>query len=113
MSGQVVMPWASEVDPGAQLTSLVLPLTASSTLEQVTYKIPQGQQYITVPFTVNKASGSYLLLGINFSNVVDSTVISNLTFTITNRATNGVTGLLSAPVDTANYNVSFIVIVYA
>lgn len=106
-------PLSSGVEPGWNqvISTTALNVTNDANVELVTYNLPQSQQAITIPFTVTKASANYLLFGATIYNLVDSSVLTGITFTPTTFSTTSVTGLLSGTVNTANYYIKFIVAV--
>ncbi len=106
------LPFASETEPSTYAYySLLAPFPADNTKEFVVYNLPQNQTYITIPLSVQKLSNNLGLTGVYFSNTIDSSVYTGLTFTPTLLSSGSISGLVSAQLPTANYYLNFVAFV--
>jgi hypothetical protein len=105
-------PYANELVPGwSKFVSTVPGVTSDAEKELIYFNLPQSQQLITITFAATKASNDLALVGPVIVNTADSSVITDLTFTVVNFSTTAMTIMLSGTVDTANYYLKTIVFV--
>jgi hypothetical protein len=106
------LPFASQTEPSTYaFYGLLIPFPADNSKEFVVYNIPANLQFITIPFSVQKLSNNIGLAGIYFSNTVDASVYTGVTFTPTVFSSSSISGLLSGTFPTSNYFINFVAFV--
>lgn len=105
-------PFAPVTDAGwNDVLQAVLPVTADPYHELLNVKLPINQPAVSIPFKVEKVSPVLLLTGPMIVNIVDSSPLTGLSFTVTNLSTSLINILLNMNLPTANYTFQALVTV--